>query len=105
MTVGNQTNSADVDNKLSDIAVAWRELCQKAANLSTEINGQNTGLATLQALGYNLQDANDAQRFIAYFNTMAGVYFGTVRQGGDGSAGSATTFDFHNATSVLWAGR
>src|ERR1700744_1246705 len=104
MTVGNQTNSGDIDNKLSDMAVAWRDLCQKAVNLSTEINGQGNGLAALQALGYDLADANDAQRFIAYFNTLAGCYYGTVQQGGSGGTGAAE-FDFHNATSVLWAGR
>jgi hypothetical protein len=93
-----------MDNKLSDLAVAWRDLCQKASNLSVEVNGQNTGMTYLQGLGYDLAEATDATRFIAYFNTMAQIYYGQLQQGGQGGTG-ATTFDFHNATSVLWAGR
>jgi hypothetical protein len=93
-----------MDNKLSDLAVAWRELCQKASNLSVEVNGQNQAIPYLQGLGYDTSEANDAERFIAYFNTLAQIYYGQLQQGGQGGTG-ATTFDFHNATSVLWGGR
>jgi hypothetical protein len=70
---------------------------QQVKNLSTWINGQGTGLATLEALGYSAADAQTALNMISSLNTMAGVYFGTATQ--------ATAFNFDNQLSQMWAGQ
>ena len=115
MAVGSQVGSANVNQALSDSAIAMRDLMHKCVNLSTWINGQNQGLNTLIAMGFSntpnanntggLSDAALALRLIADLNTVAGVYFGTVLQGNGGVGGIGTTFDFDNELSQLWAGR
>jgi len=116
MSVGAQVNKASIDASLTDLAVSFRNLAERAARLSTQVNGQGNGSAFLVRAGYDnvannpenpgsQTDAAWALQEIAYLNTLVGVYHGAVRQGGDGSAGSATTFDFHNALSLLWSGQ
>lgn len=88
---------------------------QAAVNLSTQVNGTGQGLEYLESIGYssapnpeNPGDQSDAAwalQVIAYLNTVAGVYFGGVRQGGDGTAGSAVAFNFNNALAELWNGQ
>jgi hypothetical protein len=113
VSVGAQSNKQDIDQTLTDLAVAFRNLCQRSVNLSTEVNGQGDGLTVLVSLGYSdtpnpgnpggQSDAAWALQALAYLNTVAGVYYGTVQQGGQNGTGAAT-FDFHNALSLLWAG-
>lgn len=115
MSVGNQATNTDIDNTLTNLTVNVRELMAKIVNLSTQVNGTGQGLAYLESIGYSAaanpanpgeqSDAAWALQVIAYLNTVAGCYYGTVRQGGDGSAGSATTFNFNNALAQLWQGR
>lgn len=112
MPVGSQPTNANIDNQLTSLALGFRDLMQRAVNLSTQVNGTGQGLAVLEGYGYSSapnptnpgsqSDAAWALQIIAYFNTVAGCYYGTVRQGGDGSAGSATTFNFNNALAGLW---
>lgn len=116
MSVGGQANKESIDAALTDLAVSYRNLCTKIDRLSKQVNGQGNGIAYLTRVGYDNTAANPANpgsqtdaawalQAIAYLNTMSGVYHGLVRQGGDGSAGSATTFDFENALSLIWAGQ
>lgn len=97
MAVGGQATSATVDVALTNVAVQMRAVMQQAVNLSTWINGQGTGLATLEALGYTAADAATALSMISYLNTVAGVYFGTASQG--------TAFDFNQELAQVWAGQ
>lgn len=114
MSVGTQGNSGNVDGQLTSIAIQMRNLMQAASNLSTWINGQGNGLAFLEELGYpstanpdnpgGVSDAQFALNMIAYFNTLAGIYYGTVQQGGTGGTG-ASTFNFNQELSQIWGGQ
>jgi hypothetical protein len=107
MAVGQASNSGQVDIDLINYSIALRDLMQNITNLSTWINGQGQGLAFLEQLGYSseadegnpggVSDAQMALNYIAYLNTVAGVYYGTATQ--------AAEFDFNNAMSPLWNGR
>lgn len=96
MTVGNQATAASVNGQLTSLAILLRNTCQQIHDLSTFINGQGNGLATLEAIGYSAGDAATAQSMISYLNTVAGVYFGTAAQASD--------FNFDQELSQLWAG-
>lgn len=102
MSVGTQASKSSVDQNLSTLAVQLRGVMQAAKSLNTYVNGQNTGLAALQALGYSAADAATALQLIGYLNTLAGAYYGTVQQGGSGGTG-AILFNFDNALAQLWA--
>lgn len=112
MTVGTQANSQQIDAKLTQLAVQMRNVMTAVSYLNTQVNGQGSGLAVLEGAGYSndanpdnpasMSDAAYALQKIAYLNTVAGCYYGTVQQGGDGGTGAAT-FDFDNALSTLWA--
>lgn len=112
--VGTQPNNATINNQLTGIALQLRELMQAASNLSTQVNGTGQGLAYLEGIGFSsaanpnnpssMSDAAWALQVIAYFNTVAGCYFGTVQQGGSGGTGAAD-FNFHNALASLWNGQ
>lgn len=113
MSVGAQGSSSTVDAALTNLAVGMRNTMQGIANLNTWINGQGDGLTYLAELGYStapssvnpggISDAQFALNTIAYLNTMAGVYYGTVQQGGTGGTG-ATTYNFNNQLSMVWGG-
>lgn len=114
MTVGGQANNGTIDSALTNLAVGIREIMRSATDLSTQVNSQGNGTAYLGSIGYSTvpsasnpggqSDAAYAVQLIAYMNTIAGVYYGTVQQGGTGGTG-ATTFNFNNALSAVWAGR
>jgi len=101
-----------MDQTLSSIATQYRNLCQTMRDLSTQVNGQAAGLAYLEGLGYTntanplnpggISDAQYALNVVNYLSTLAGVYYGTVQQGGTGGTG-AIDFNFDNAFSPLWA--
>ena len=107
MNVGSQASSGTVNAQLTSFATSMRNLMQQVANLSTWVNGQGNGLTMLEDLGYSstanpnnpggVSDAQLASNMIAYLNTVAGVYFGTATQ--------ATTFNFNQELSQLWAGQ
>lgn len=104
MAVGNVVTQATLNQNLSLLAVQLRDLMQQVSNLSLGINGQANGLAVLEAAGYSAEDAAAVIEMVAYMNTVAGAYFGTVQQGGSGGSG-ASTFNFNQALSQLWAGQ
>lgn len=115
MGVGQATSNVTIDANLTRLAVELRNVLTEARRLDTQVNGQGAGLAFLENAGYSAaanannpggqSDAAWALQAIAYLNTIAGVYLGEVRQGGDGTAGSAVTFAFDNALSLLWGGQ
>ena len=107
MPVGAPVGSSQVDNILSALAIQMRDTMRQVYNLNLAVNGQGTGLAYLQSIGYSnvanpsnpggVSDAALALSMISYLNTVAGVYFGTATQG--------TQFNFDQELSQLWAGR
>jgi len=117
--VGRQADKDSIDQDLSDLAVQWRTLAQRARNLGTQVNGQGDGLAYLIAHGYDNVTANPdnpgaqtdaawAHQAVDYFANLEGVYFGTVAQGGDPDATPPTPgskFNFDSAFAVLWGGQ
>jgi len=97
VAVGTQPSVASMDQNLTNAAVQLRNVLQTISNLSNEINGQGTGLATLEAIGYSSGDATTVLNMLSYMNTIAGVYYGTATQG--------TDFNFNQALGQLWAGQ
>ncbi len=107
MAVGSTIGSSQMDNMITSFAIALRDACRKISNLSLSVNGQGQGLAYLQSIGYSgtpdaknpggVSDAQLALNVISYLNTVAGVYFGTATQ--------ATTFNFDQQLSEVWAGQ
>ena len=97
MTVGNQLSSANVDAQITNLSVSARDIMQAIANLSVNVNGQGTGLVTLEASGYSAPDAGTALAAISFLNTVSGVWFGTAAQ--------PTEFSFNNELSQYGGGR
>jgi hypothetical protein len=97
MSVGNNFTSDTVNQQITGMSVRLRDLCQDIVNLSTNINGQGTGLAMLEAIGYDSDDAATAQGAISYLNTVAEVYFGDATQ--------TPAFNFDQELSQYWAGQ
>lgn len=104
MSVGNVANESYLNDQLTQLALGLRNTCQAIGNLNTFINGQGQGFATLEALGFGSADATAFLANLAYMNTIAGVYKGTVQQGGTGGTG-AIDYDFDNQLAPLWAGQ
>lgn len=114
MSVGGQASTNTVNGALTSISVGMRNLMQQITNLSTWVNGQGNGLQMLVSLGFastantsnpgGVSDAQLALNMIAYMNTVAGVYCGTVQQGGSNGT-AATTFNFNQELSQLWSGQ
>jgi hypothetical protein len=87
---------------------------QDISNLNLRVNGQGAGLAYLESIGYSgtanpdnpggVSNAALALSMISYLNTNAGVYFGTVQQGGTGGTG-AILFNFGQELSQVWGGQ
>ena len=107
MPVGASIGSGQVDNTITALAIAMRNIMQQVANLNLAVNGQGAGLAYLQSIGYSgtanpanpggVSDAALALSMISYLNTMAGVYFGTAAQ--------TPAYNFNQQLSEIWAGR
>lgn len=97
MAVGNQASVATVNQELSDIAVAMRNVLQRASNMSRWINGQGGGQASLVAMGFSSQDAAAVLTNLSYLNTVSALYFGDAAQ--------PAPFNFNNQLSQLWAGQ
>lgn len=104
MSVGSQAGSGTVDQLLTNLSVGLRNTMQAINNLNMWVNGQSQGLANLESMGYDTASAQTALSMIAYLNTIAGVYYGTVQQGGTGGT-AATMFNFNQELSQLWAGQ
>lgn len=114
MSVGNPLTESNVNQNLTNLAVALRNVCWQIKNLNTQVNGGGNGLALLEALGFSstansqnpgsVSDAQYALNLISDLNNIAGCYYGTVQQGGSGGTG-AITFNFDNSLAPLWAGQ
>ncbi len=107
MPVGATIGSDQMNNMITSASVHLRDVMQVISNLNLSVNGQGAGLAYLQSIGYSnvsnpanpgsVSDAALALSTISYLNTVAALYFGTATQ--------ATTFNFHNQLSSVWAGQ
>ena len=107
MPVGATIGSGQIDNTITALAIAMRNIMQQVVNLNLAVNGQGAGLAYLQSIGYSgtanpanpgdVSDAALALSMISYLNTMAGVYFGTAAQ--------TPAYNFNQQLSEIWAGR
>lgn len=110
MTVGNQPTVASINQSLTSLSTELRDVCQKIENLQQFVNGPSgLGLTGLQniggpAAGFSAADAQLVLSMAGYMNTIAGVFYGTVQQGGSGGTG-ATMFNFSNALAPLSAGQ
>jgi hypothetical protein len=103
-----------MNNIITSLAVHLRDVMQDILQLNLSVNGQAQGLAYLTAIGYsnaanpanpnNKSDAQLALDTIAYLNTVAGCYFGTVQQGGTGGTG-ASVFNFNQQLAAVWGGQ
>jgi hypothetical protein len=102
MAVGTQASTATINDSLSSLALSMRGLAEQIIDQALFID--NLGTAGLETLGFNSTDAATVLQMIGYMNTVAGVYYGTVQQGGSGGTG-ASDFNFNNALSSLWGGQ
>jgi hypothetical protein len=57
MTVGNSMSMDSVNQGITNLSVAMRNLMQAVQNLSLNVNGQGNGVALLEALGFDSADA------------------------------------------------
>jgi hypothetical protein len=106
-----------VDQQLSDLVVQLRNLATRATYLLTPLKVVAAGdiHAALVEVGYpdtanpanpnSQSDAQLAAYYVGLMNTLIGIYYGQVRQGGDGTANSATLYNFDQALSPLWGGQ
>lgn len=107
MPVGAVIGSGQVDNIITALAVRLRDVMRQISNLNLAVNGQGTGLAYLESLGYSgtanpanpggVSDAALALSVISYLNTCAAVYFGTAAQ--------TPPYNFDQQLSGVWAGQ
>src|ERR1700728_2501678 len=81
MTVGVQLNAVAVNQLITNLSVAMRDVLTDVSNLSLNVNGQGGGLAYLESIGFTAGDAATALAAISYTNTIAGVDFGTATPG------------------------
>jgi hypothetical protein len=114
MPVGATIGSDQMNNIITSLAVHLRDVMQDIFQLNLSVNGAGAGLAYLQSIGYSnasnpanpgsVSDAALALSVIAYLNTVAGCYFGTVQQGGTGGTG-ASLFNFNQQLAAVWGGQ
>lgn len=114
MPVGASIGSDQMNNIITSLAVHLRDVMQDISQLNLSVNGAAAGLAYLQSIGYSntanpanpgsVSDAALALSTIAYLNTVAGCYFGTVQQGGTGGTG-ASLFNFNQQLASVWGGQ
>ena len=95
MAAGLQASASRIDEDITNIALAFRQVCTQARNLNTQVNGAGNGTAYLQGVGY--ADPSTALLLIGYLNNLAGVYFGTATVSSD--------FAFDNALAPAWGGQ
>lgn len=95
MPIGNQVTAQTVNSMLTSLSTELRNTMDQIRDLSEWANGQGTGLATLEGIGFSATDAQTALNMINYLNTVAAVYYGTAAQ--------TPAFNFDNELSQLWA--
>lgn len=94
MPVGQQPSQGSVNQTLTNLALQWRDLAQQSVQQREYLN--SLGAAGLEAINFTAQDAATVLLLIDYMGTVADVYHGVATQ--------ATTFNFENALTSLWAG-
>lgn len=107
MPVGASIGSGQMNNILTAFAVRLRDLMRNISNLDLSVNGQGTGLAYLESIGYSaadnpanpggVSDAALALSIISYLHTVSAIYFGAATQ--------PDTFDFDQQLSEVWGGQ
>ena len=106
MPVGATIGSDQTNNTITSLAVQLRNVMTEIHRLDLSVNGQGTGLAYLESIGFGsaanpanpggVSDAALAQTTISYLNTVAQVYFGAAAQ--------SPAYNFDQQLSSVWAG-
>lgn len=94
MSVGTQPNQGNINQTLTQLALAIRDLANQMVDQRAYLN--KLGTTGLEAVGFSAQDAATVLTMIDYMGTVADLYHGTATQ--------ATEFDFEDALTPLWAG-
>ena len=102
MAIGISTDPATLTGLVVTIATQWRDAAGASQQLSAWLAKQGDDAAVAALFGIGPADVPALRSTIGYFATLAGVYHGTVQQGGTGGTG-ATLFNFDDAL-VIWAG-
>lgn len=107
MSVGATIGADQINNTLTALAVQARNLMRQISNLNEAVNGQGTGEAYLESIGFSaapnaanpgdVSDADLALSMISYLNTVAQIYFGNAAQ--------PSAFNFDQELSQVWAGQ
>lgn len=99
------TNPAQLNATAANMALQLRNLMTSIRNFQQWFSQLSTG--DVESLfGLSAADAATMQTMINYMYNVAGVYYGTVFQGGDGTANSLPIkFNFDNGLSILWGGQ
>lgn len=95
MTIGQQADTASINQALTSYAVQLRNLCEQIGDFNLFV--AQLGAPGLEAIGFDAADAASVVSQAAVMNTMTALYMGTATQ--------AAEFDFNNALAPLWAGQ
>lgn len=98
MAVGNPQTIQTLNQRLGQIALQVETALQEAINLQEDVVNLGGSSGLQNSVGFAPADAASFATDASYLNTVAGVYFGTVQQGGTGGTG-ASLFNFSNALS------
>jgi hypothetical protein len=101
MSAGNPVTAQALNQRLGQVAVQMRMVMESASDLFKVANGLGSGGLQAAPIGMDSATASDYELKSGYLNTLAGVYYGTVQQGGSGGTG-ASQFNFDNALSTAW---
>lgn len=99
MAIGNQPSSSfQVNSMAAQLAIQLRTACQAIITFQEWTTSQ--GETGLQNIGFSSNDAVAMIDQANYMATVAGVYYGTVQQGGSGGI-NASEFNFSSALIAL----
>jgi hypothetical protein len=98
MAIGNTVTVASLNAQAAQLAMVWRN--NSAATLTLQAYTTAQGSSGLVTLGFTSGDATSLIALVNNMGTLAGVYNGTVQQGGTGGTG-ASLFNFGNALTAL----
>lgn len=104
MSVGNPQTVQTLNARLGQIAVMIETALQAAVNLQEDVTNLGGASGLQNSVGFASADAAAFATDSSYLNTVAGVYYGTVQQGGSGGTG-ASQFNFSNALSSARGGQ
>jgi hypothetical protein len=108
VSAGYQLTVPGINNAIGQLAVLQRNLAIAQLRLQETIDALGgsdaariTALQNLPAGGYSAADAADVIAKVNAMANLAGVYYGTVQQGGTGGTG-AILYDFDSALASAW---